>query len=88
MKRLFFIFPLVVLFFPVMGHSSSDVTVTDSTISISNDYIKRTFAINDGFYTTSFFNRTTQQEYSSPESKEFLININDTDYNGKNFRFK
>lgn len=60
------------------------------SLTIENGKVARTFACAKdslGFYTTSFFNKKTEQEYVNPGTEEFSLTINDSTIEGRQCRY-
>ncbi len=63
------------------------VLINNEKVSFGNDFIERGIDIRNGVKTYSLFNKVTQKEYSSAQSREFDITINGKEYCGTDFRF-
>ena len=67
--------------------AGTKIVIDSSMVFMQNDEIERAFVIDDGFYTRSFVSRIAGKEYSTAESREFVVDIDGKTYDGRSFRY-
>lgn len=57
-------------------------------VFMGNSKVERAFILDNGFYTRSFVSKTAGKEYSTAESREFVIDIDGKTYDGRSFFYE
>lgn len=81
-------FSFAAVFLALSSAASECVVVSgNGRILMENSLVSREFSTVEGFRTRSFGPKKTCRNYSSGESGEFLVSIDGTGYDGRNFDF-